>query len=201
MPAAKATKSRSGTRPEHPPYTDMIKEAIVTLKDRKGSSRQAIKKYIVANYTVPEDIVNRHIKAALGRGVESGLFVLQNGPSGTVKLSRKAKEAKPKVKAPPETTTTAEKPTAKKAAAPTKTKAKPKTTATKKASSTAAKKATASTGTKQKASPSPSPPAAKKPAAKKTATSTKKTTAAKSKTTAAKSKASAPKKSATKKKA
>ncbi|KAJ1651815.1 hypothetical protein IWQ61_007709 [Dispira simplex] len=201
MPAAKATKSRSGTRPEHPPYTDMIKEAIVTLKDRKGSSRQAIKKYIVTNYTVPEDIVNRHIKAALGRGVESGLFVLQNGPSGTVKLSKMAKEAKPKVKAPPETTTASEKPAAKKAAAPTKTKtkAKHKTTATKKTSSTAAKKATASTGTKRKASPSP--PAAKKPAVKKTATSTKKTTAAKSKTTAAKSKTSAPKKSATKKKA
>lgn len=37
---------------EHPPYREMISAAIVNLKERNGSSRQAIKKYIYANYKV-----------------------------------------------------------------------------------------------------------------------------------------------------
>jgi histone H1/5 len=39
-------------QPEHPTYKEMIVKAIADLKDRKGSSRIAIKKYILANYTV-----------------------------------------------------------------------------------------------------------------------------------------------------
>ena len=33
---------------DHPPYLDMIKAAILALKERSGSSRQAIEKYIKA---------------------------------------------------------------------------------------------------------------------------------------------------------
>merc|ERR1712032_376145 len=36
----------------HPPYASMITAAIKGLKDKKGSSRQAILKYIVANNKV-----------------------------------------------------------------------------------------------------------------------------------------------------
>jgi len=39
---------------KHPSYEVMIKKAITELHDRKGASRPAIKKYILANYTVPE---------------------------------------------------------------------------------------------------------------------------------------------------
>lgn len=36
----------------HPPTSEMVIKAIVTLKERSGSSLPAIKKYIAANYKV-----------------------------------------------------------------------------------------------------------------------------------------------------
>ena len=48
---------------EHPPYLEMVKAAIAALKERNGSSRQAIEKYIKANYKVGE--VGSHLKLAL----------------------------------------------------------------------------------------------------------------------------------------
>ena len=41
----KATKPKS-TKPKGPSYFDMAKSAILALKERSGSSLQAIKKYI-----------------------------------------------------------------------------------------------------------------------------------------------------------
>lgn len=40
----------------HPTYGDMIKRAINELKEKKGSSRAAILKYILANYKVGVNI-------------------------------------------------------------------------------------------------------------------------------------------------
>ena len=34
----------------HPPYEQMVKAALVALKDRTGSSAQAIAKYMKANF-------------------------------------------------------------------------------------------------------------------------------------------------------
>jgi len=48
----------------------MVKAAIVALKERNGSSRQAIEKYAKANYKVGE--VGTHLKMALKRGVTGG---------------------------------------------------------------------------------------------------------------------------------
>ena len=36
----------------HPPYLEMVTKAVVALKERSGSSRQAILKYILANFQV-----------------------------------------------------------------------------------------------------------------------------------------------------
>lgn len=36
--------------PSHPPYVDIIKDAITTLKDRNGSSNQSIRKYVGSKY-------------------------------------------------------------------------------------------------------------------------------------------------------
>merc|ERR1711962_625871 len=45
---------------EHPPYSAMIIEAIQSMNEKKGSSRPAILKYIVANHKVdPATIANR----------------------------------------------------------------------------------------------------------------------------------------------
>ena len=56
---------------EHPKYSEMIAAAIVALKERNGSSRQAIVKYIAANYKVG-DSAGTHVKLALKRGVAGG---------------------------------------------------------------------------------------------------------------------------------
>lgn len=45
----------------HPTYASMVKTAIGSLKDKKGSSRAAILKYIVQNYKVGENIVQVNI--------------------------------------------------------------------------------------------------------------------------------------------
>ena len=61
---------------EHPKYIEMIVAAITTLKDRTGSSRQAIVKYIKANYKVGDNC-DTHVKMALKRGVASGALELE----------------------------------------------------------------------------------------------------------------------------
>jgi len=52
-------------------YAKAIVDAIKALKDRTGSSRQAIKGWIVANVN-DLDFQSRYLNAALHRGVESG---------------------------------------------------------------------------------------------------------------------------------
>lgn len=74
-PKSKATPKTKKTSSElHPKYSQMISEAISMLKDRHGSSRQAILKYIKANFNVLQDekVVNNHIKMSLRAGVKSG---------------------------------------------------------------------------------------------------------------------------------
>merc|ERR1712129_646403 len=54
--AAAAPKAKKAAKPKvaaaHPPYATMIAAAIKGLADKKGSSRQAILKYVVANNKV-----------------------------------------------------------------------------------------------------------------------------------------------------
>lgn len=71
---AKKTKKSGGDSELHPKYSEMIRAAISQLKDRNGSSRQAILKYILAHYTVQTDErqVNNHLKMSLRAGVKSG---------------------------------------------------------------------------------------------------------------------------------
>lgn len=158
-PAKKATKVKKPAKPAtHPKFSEMIAAAITALKDRKGSSCIAIKKYILANYKVDEKAVNTFVKANLNRGVKSGALkqVKGTGASGSFKLAEKAA---PKKKAAAKKT---KKPAAKKAPAKPKKAAKsPKKTATKKAADKP-----------KKAAKSPKKPVAKKakkPAAKKAA--------------------------------
>ena len=103
---------------EHPPYIDMIKAAIVALKERNGSSRQAIEKYIKANYKVGE--VGSHLKMALKRGAASGKLIHTKGvgASGSFKVAKaEKKEKKPAKPKKPAAKKVAKKPAAKKPAA------------------------------------------------------------------------------------
>ena len=56
--APKKTKSatkKPRTKPIHPRTSEMVVNAIKSLKERGGSSLQAIKKYIAANYKVDSE--------------------------------------------------------------------------------------------------------------------------------------------------
>ncbi|KAJ5594442.1 linker histone H1 and H5 family-domain-containing protein [Penicillium hispanicum] len=136
MPPKKTTSasSKKAAPPAHSSYRDMIKDAIVNLKERNGSSRQAIKKYVTSNNKIAiasQGAFDAQFNKAIKAGVEKGEFTQPKGPSGPVKLAKK--EAAPKPAAKP-----AAKPATK---ATTTKKAAPKKTATKAATTkTAAKK-------------------------------------------------------------
>merc|ERR1711872_955241 len=70
---AKPKKEKKPTTPAaHPKYSVMIAAAITALKSRTGSSRQAILKYIVANYKVDAAKAAVQVRLALKRGVAKG---------------------------------------------------------------------------------------------------------------------------------
>lgn len=98
-PKSKAQKAKSS----HPPTSEMVTAAIKELKDRKGSSLQAIKKYIVSTYKVDGEKVAPFIKRYLKAAVVSGTVVQTKGKgaSGSFKLpAAKTSEGKPKVQRP-----------------------------------------------------------------------------------------------------
>ncbi|ORX83591.1 hypothetical protein BCR32DRAFT_243278 [Anaeromyces robustus] len=92
MSAAKVAVSRKA---EHPTYKEMISAAIINLKERNGSSRQAIKKYIHANYKV-NDNADALIRNTIKNCVEKGIFIQPKGTSGPLKLAKKPVEKKEK---------------------------------------------------------------------------------------------------------
>lgn len=157
---------------EHPTYIEMVKAAIAALKDRTGSSRQAILKYIQANYKV-KDNAPRSVNLALKKGVAAGVLSQPKGTgaSGSFKVVKKAEpKKKPAAKKPAAKKPAAKKP-AKKTATPKKKAAAKKTTKktpTKKKTpkKTAAKKPAKKPATKKPAKKTPKK-SAKKPAAKK----------------------------------
>ena len=125
----------------HPKYSEMFGKAIAALKERGESSRQAILKYIMANFNVGKDAktVNVHLKLSLRAGVKnktlkqtkgtgaSGSFKIgevvkpKKKPAAKPKKAVKPKAAKPqKVKTPKKTA--AKKPAAEKKAAKPKAK-------------------------------------------------------------------------------
>merc|ERR1712177_113492 len=141
-PAKKASKPKAPAA--HPKYSVMIAAAITALKDRTGSSRQAILKYICANYKVDAAKAAVQIRLALKRGVAKGALKMARASGKGAGCYKVVKVEKPKkVKK-------AKKPKAK----------KPKKAAKKPAAKKPAKKATKKPAVKK---------AAKKPAAKKAA--------------------------------
>ena len=163
-PAPKVKKAPKAPA-AHPKYSVMIAAAITTLKDRTGSSRQAILKYICANYKVDAVKAAVQVRMALKRGVAKGALKMARasgkgaGSFKVVKVEKpkKVKKAKkPKAKKVKKVKKAAKKPAAKKAKKPKKAAKKP-----------AAKKPAAKKPAAKK--PAAKKPAAKKPAAKKAA--------------------------------
>merc|ERR1712079_895707 len=116
----------------------MIAAAITALKDRTGSSRQAILKYICANYKVDAAKAAVQVRIALKRGVAKGALKMARASgkgAGSYKVVKVEKPKKPKAKKPKKAKKVAKKPAAKK---PKKAAKKP---AAKKAANKPAKKA------------------------------------------------------------
>ncbi|KAF4262754.1 hypothetical protein CNMCM8714_008796 [Aspergillus fumigatus] len=141
MPPKKAsTGATKKATSSHASYRDMIKDAILNLKERNGSSRQSIKKYVLANNKIAfasQAAFDSQFNKAIKAGVEKGEFTQPKGPSGPVKLAKKEPAAKPAAKKAT---------TATKAAAPKKAAAKK----TEKAEKPAAKATTKKAGTTTK---------------------------------------------------
>ena len=123
----------SESKAKLPTYSVMVNTALESLDGgRKGSSRQAIEKYIKENYDVPDNY-KLHLKNALKKAVESGAVISTTGggTTGSFKLPKPdAKKPAAKKEAKKSATKDDEKKPAGKAAA--KKMPIPKTTEAKK---------------------------------------------------------------------
>ncbi|XP_041463853.1 uncharacterized protein LOC121414866 [Lytechinus variegatus] len=138
--AEKDTKKAPKKKPAtHPPAAEMVMTAITELKEKNGSSLQAIKKYIEQNFDVQMDRQLIFIKKALKAGVEKGKLTQTKGKgaSGSFKLNVQAAKAQAAEKAKKE------KERAKKEKEREKAKAKAAAQKEKKQKAAAAKKAKA----------------------------------------------------------
>ena len=152
----KAAKKAAPKKPDHPPVAAMVNDALTNLKERKGSSLAAIKKYVTANYKVDAVKLAPFIRRYLKKAVADGKInqTKGSGASGSFKLVKKTEE-KPKKKP------AAKKPAAKKAAKKPAAKKTPK-------------KAKKATPKKEKKAKKPAAAKPKKPKAKKATKSPKK---------------------------
>lgn len=170
MPAAPSSKKANAG----PGYYDLIKEAVLALKERMGSSRHAIDKYVAEKKGA--GYAKARLNIALKKGVEAGKLVMVKGSyklAADEKKSPKTPVAKKKVAGDKKKSvkkTDVKKADAKKTDA--KKSAKPKTASKPKKATSAAKPKAASKPTKKAA-----------PATKKVTKSTKKVSAKKPTTT------------------
>lgn len=143
-PVKKApAKKAAPAKPSHPTYQVMIQETIKALKDRKGASRQAMKKYMMSEYKLTQ-ISAFNFNTALKKLTEAGTLEQSiTGQRWKIKKVEVVKKA-PAAKKPAKKETTA---SPKKKA--TKPKSPKKTVATKVAAKKAAKKTAAKKVTKK----------------------------------------------------
>src|SRR5580692_3914107 len=119
-PKKKTTKGAAAKKAaDHPKYIEMVHQALASLKERGGSSRQAVLKYIMKNFNVgtDESVVNTHLKIALKSGVKNASLKQSkgSGAAGSFRLG----EVK-KTSAAAKKTKTAGKSVVKKTKSPTK---------------------------------------------------------------------------------
>jgi len=79
----------------HPTYFSMIKKCLKEHKERKGTSRQAIEKYILTNYGL---VSKPALRRALKKGLEDGKLVSKSQGRYNLGASEKKREDKKKAK-------------------------------------------------------------------------------------------------------
>lgn len=203
----KTKKTAATAGVDHPKYSEMIRQALTALKERGGSSRQAVLKYIMKNFKLgtDESMVNTHLKLALKAGVKNaslkqskgtgatGSFRIGNDVAAKKAGSKKSAGDKPKSQRKV-SSSSKKKPAVSKPAAAKKASIEKKTTSSAAAAAgkkkktaaagAAAQKVTKSTGvkgagTKKAAKPKSSAKKPKAPAATKSAPKAKKSAIAK----------------------
>ncbi|XP_044005623.1 histone H1-like [Aphidius gifuensis] len=177
----KISKESSAKAAAHPSTADMVNSAIKALADRKGSSLQAIKKYLSSEYKLDTKKHAIFIRKYLNSAANTGALVRTkgNGALGSFKIADDEPVKKPKAKIIQKKTVTK-----KNDAVIKKTSAKKITNGDKKIDKSPTKKPAAKKSTDEKKSkPSPKAKKATKgplakpkiPKAKKTAVTTKNT--------------------------
>ena len=91
--ASKAKKANATSA--HPKYAVMVKQALIQLGNRNGSSRALILKYIISNYKVNAATANQHLKSALRAGTKNKSLkqVKGVGASGSFKVADAVKKS------------------------------------------------------------------------------------------------------------
>ena len=90
---------RVATPRAHPTSSVMVQAAIAALKERRGSSLAAIKKYIAANYRCDMNRMNAHIRSAIRAGVAKGSLVQVKGQGASGSFRLGARRVDPAKKA------------------------------------------------------------------------------------------------------
>merc|ERR1711936_1054257 len=137
--AAKPAKAKKpAKKAEHPPSAVMVLAAVKALKDKKGSSLPAIKKYIAANYKVDVAKISPFIRKAIKKLVADKKLIQTKASFKAAKEEKPkkvkktaAKKAKTAKKAPAKKAKTAKKAPAKKTAKKPAAKKSPKKAAKK----------------------------------------------------------------------
>merc|ERR1711874_529191 len=124
-PVKKVVKAKKVAKPAaHPPFKAMILTAIKALKERGGSSRQAILKYVVANNKVDAAKAAGPLKLALRKALAAGTIVKAKAAGKGAGKFKAGKVEKPKKAKKPKKVKKVKKPAAKKAKKPAKKAAK-----------------------------------------------------------------------------
>ena len=77
------SKVKKNSSAAHPKTYDMVLSAVTTLKERKGSSLQAIKKFISAQYKIDSSKIAVYIRRALRKAVDDGSLIQTKGTGAT----------------------------------------------------------------------------------------------------------------------
>ncbi|EAA09335.3 AGAP005265-PA [Anopheles gambiae str. PEST] len=78
-PKAAAGPKKPKQPAAHPPVNEMLLAAVKALNERNGSSLQAIKKYVAANYKADVTKLATFLKKALKTAVANGKLVQTKG--------------------------------------------------------------------------------------------------------------------------
>ena len=100
-PAKAPGVKKPKVKADHPPFAEMVAEAIAHHKERLGSSRQAILAYITGRYNIQKDQASIHVLRALKKGEANGVLkrAKESGKgAGKYKLVAAAKKQPVKAK-------------------------------------------------------------------------------------------------------